>query len=103
MRRLWGDTDDRCDVIPQKCGLRPLAVIPWGHPTPMSREMPARRQGRAAGGSRRLLPAGAGRRARAGGKWLGHALLIFVPAMFSASLMGSAIQPTEVVGAVRNT
>ena len=50
-----------------------------------------------------LLPAGAGRRARAGGKWLAHALLIFVPAMFSASLMGSGIQPTEVVAAVRNT
>jgi hypothetical protein len=30
-------------------------------------------------------------------------LLIFVPAMFSASLMGSGIQPTEVVAAVRNT
>jgi hypothetical protein len=50
-----------------------------------------------------LLPAGAGRRARAGGKWLAHALLIFVPAMFSASLTGSGIQPTEVVAAVRNT
>ena len=49
-----------------------------------------------------LLPAGAGQRARAGGKWLAHALLIFVPAMFSASLMGSGIRPTEVV-AVRNT
>ncbi|HMI34335.1 MAG TPA: hypothetical protein VK499_09480, partial [Propionibacteriaceae bacterium] len=50
-----------------------------------------------------LLPAGAGRRARAGGKWLAHALLIFVPAMFSAGLTGSGIQPTEVVAAVRNT
>jgi hypothetical protein len=30
-------------------------------------------------------------------------LLIFVPAMFSASLMGSGIRPTEVVAAVRNT
>jgi hypothetical protein len=50
-----------------------------------------------------LLLAGAGRRARAGGKWLAHALLIFVPAMFSASLTGSGIQPTEVVAAVRNT
>jgi hypothetical protein len=50
-----------------------------------------------------LLPAGAGRRARAGGRWLAHALLIFVPAMYSASLMGSGIQPTEVVAAVRNT
>jgi len=49
-----------------------------------------------------LLPAGAGRRARAGGEWLGHALLIFVPAMFSGSLMGSGIRPTEVVAAVRN-
>ena len=35
--------------------------------------------------------------------WLGHALLIFVFAMFSASLMGSGIRPTEVVGAVGNT
>ena len=50
-----------------------------------------------------LLPAGAGRRARAGGEWLGHALLIFVPAMFSGSLVGSDIEPTEVVAAVRNT
>jgi hypothetical protein len=54
-------------------------------------------------GSEALLPAGAGRRARAGGKWLAHALLIFVPAMLSGSLMGSGIQPTEVVAAVRNT
>ena len=54
-------------------------------------------------GSAALLPAGAGRRARAGGEWLGQALLIFVPAMFSGSLMGSGIQPTEVVAAVRNT
>jgi hypothetical protein len=38
-----------------------------------------------------------------GGEWLAQALLIFVPAMFSASLMGSGIQPTEVVAAVRNT
>lgn len=30
-------------------------------------------------------------------------MLIFVPAMFSGSLMGSGIEPTEVVGAVRNT
>ena len=29
-------------------------------------------------------------------------LLIFVPAMFSGSLMGSGIRPTEVVAAVRN-
>jgi hypothetical protein len=50
-----------------------------------------------------LLPARAGRRARVGGKWLAHALLIFVPTMLSVSLMGSGIQPTEVVAAVRNT
>ena len=50
-----------------------------------------------------LLPAGAGRRTGAGGKWLAYALLIFVLTMSSASLMGSGIQPTEVVAAARNT
>ena len=30
-------------------------------------------------------------------------MLIFVPAMFSGSLVGSGIEPTEVVAAVRNT
>jgi hypothetical protein len=54
-------------------------------------------------GSAALLPAGAGRRAWAGGEWLARALLIFVPAMFSRSLMGSGIEPTEAVAAVRNT
>jgi hypothetical protein len=34
---------------------------------------------------------------------LGQALLIFVPAMFSGSLVGSDIEPTEVVAAVGNT
>jgi hypothetical protein len=34
---------------------------------------------------------------------LGQALLIFVPAMSSGSLVGSDIEPTEVVAAVRNT
>jgi hypothetical protein len=102
MRRLWADTDDRCDVIPQKCGPRPLAVTPWGLSD-------ANDQGNATSAtgarSRRLtalLPAGAGRRARAGGNWLAHALLIFVPAMFSGSLVGSGVKPTEVVAAVRN-
>ena len=32
-----------------------------------------------------------------------RALLIFVPAMFSCSLLDSGIEPTEVVAAVRNT
>ena len=74
-----------------------------GHPTPMSRKMPPQRQGARSRRLAALLPAGAGRRARAGGEWLGHALLIFVSAMFSASLMRSGIRPTEVVAAVRNT
>jgi hypothetical protein len=54
-------------------------------------------------GGAALLSAGAERRARAGGEWLAHALLIFVPAMFSGSLVGSGSVPTEVVAAVRNT
>jgi hypothetical protein len=103
MRRLWADTDDRCDVIPQKCGPRPLAVIPMGASGANDQGNATSATGARSGRLTALLPAGAGRRARAGGKWLAHALLIFVPAMFSAGLTGSGIQPTEVVAAVRNT
>ena len=58
-------------------------------------------QRRAAG----RAPTGRGRalRTRAGGKWLAHALLIFVPAMFLAGLAGLGHQPTGVVIAVSDT
>src|SRR5688572_22783099 len=66
-------------------------------------KMPPRRQGARSRRLTALLPARAGRRARAGGKWLGDALLISVAAMFSGRLVGLGIRPTEVVAAVRNT
>ena len=65
--------------------------------------MPPQRQGARSRRLTALLPARAGPRARAGGKWLGDALLIFVAAMFSDRLVGLGIRPTEVVAAVRNT
>jgi hypothetical protein len=49
-----------------------------------------------------LLQAGGGRRVRAGG-WLGPALLIFGPAVFSRGLVGLDIRPAAIVAAVGNT
>ena len=72
------------------------------------RKLPARMEyycettGRPRLGSVALLPAGGRRRVRAGG-WLGPALLIFGPAIFSRGLMGLDIQPAAVVAAVGNT
>ena len=53
-------------------------------------------------GSVALLQAGGGRRVPAG-RWLGPALLIFVPAIFSRGLIGLDIRPAAVVAAVGST